>query len=69
MVVTPNTTHNTHHACSILPGQRKRMLQDERHTTAMLRFAGLKPRERSAYLRGEWGSGDWGGVVGWWGDD
>ncbi|GBF95153.1 hypothetical protein Rsub_07737 [Raphidocelis subcapitata] len=37
--------------CRILPGQRKRMLQDERHTTAMLRFAGLKPRERSGYLR------------------
>ncbi|KAI8463604.1 MAG: Piwi domain-containing protein, partial [Monoraphidium minutum] len=36
--------------CRILSGQRKRMLQDERHTTAMLRFAGLKPNERQRYL-------------------
>jgi hypothetical protein len=28
------------------------MLQDERHTTAMLRFAGLKPHERARYLKG-----------------
>ena len=40
---------------SILPGQRKRMLQDERHTTAMLRFAGLKPPERKQYLTGAGG--------------
>ena len=46
---------------SILPGQRKRMLQDERHTTAMLRFAGLKPRERLGYLHG--GQGCWRSVV------
>ena len=32
------------------------MLQDERHTTAMLRFAGLKPPERKQYLTGAGGS-------------
>jgi hypothetical protein len=37
------------------------MLQDERHTTAMLRFAGLKPRERRSYLQGGVGAGATGG--------
>jgi hypothetical protein len=37
------------------------MLQDERHTTAMLRFAGLKPQERKQYLLGARGRGGGGG--------
>jgi hypothetical protein len=35
--------------CSLLPGQRRRVLND-RQTSEMLKFAGLKPDMRREYL-------------------
>jgi hypothetical protein len=35
--------------CSVVPGQRRRML-NEQQTTGMLQFAGLKPADRAGYL-------------------